>query len=58
MACLGECHDTIPNGYEIFDINGDTEFFEKGKTDDDIRGGCLAYGFKRQKDTIVLEKKS
>jgi hypothetical protein len=43
----GEWYAFIPDGYEIFDINGDTEKFVGGKTDDDIRFGCLPYGFKR-----------
>lgn len=34
----------IPAGFEIEDINGETERFEPGKTDDDRRFGCLAYG--------------
>lgn len=40
-----EWYDFIPDGYEITDICGNVEPFEKGKTDDDIRYGCLAYGF-------------
>ncbi|KKK60704.1 hypothetical protein LCGC14_3021700 [marine sediment metagenome] len=43
----GEWYDAIPVGYEIVDINGEVEQFEPGVTDNDIRYGCLAYGFKR-----------
>jgi len=41
----GEWYDSIPEGYPVVDIFGETELFEHGKTDDDIRFGCLAYGF-------------
>jgi len=37
-------YEDIPNGFPIVDINGCTESFEKGKTDDDRRFGMLAYG--------------
>lgn len=40
-----EWYPFIPNGYAITDINGHTEPFQKGVTDDDIRFGALAYGF-------------
>jgi hypothetical protein len=41
----GEWYAHIPAGTEIVDINGQTEPFEPGVTDDDIRFGALAYGF-------------
>ena len=41
----GEWYDSIPEGYPVVDIFGETELFEHGKTDDDIRCGCLAFGF-------------
>ena len=37
-------YNFIPNGYEITDIFGNEETFEKGKTDDDRRYGCLSFG--------------
>lgn len=40
-----EWYASIPDGYEITDINGTVENFQTGVTDDDIRFGCLAYGF-------------
>lgn len=40
-----EWYAFIPNGYPITDINGVTEPFVKGETDNDIRFGALAYGF-------------
>lgn len=43
----GEWYKHIPAGYEIEDICHHREPFEPGKTDDDIRGGALAYGFSR-----------
>lgn len=42
-----EWYDHIPNGLEIIDIFGETEKFEKGVTDDDMRFGALAFGFKK-----------
>ena len=43
----GEWYESIPAGYVIVDINGREEPFESGLTDDDIRFGCLPYGFHR-----------
>jgi len=40
-----EWYEHIPNGLPVVDINGQTEPFERGKTDDDMRYGMLAYGF-------------
>jgi hypothetical protein len=42
-----EWYSAIPAGYEIVDINGERELFVPGKTDNDQRGGMLAYGFIR-----------
>jgi len=41
-----EWYGFIPHGYIVTDINGKDEPFIPGETDDDIRFGCLAYGFK------------
>lgn len=41
-----EWYDHIPDGYIVTDINGEDKAFKKGETDDDIRGGLLAYGIK------------
>lgn len=41
-----EWYDSIPDGYEIVDINNVTENFKHGETDDDRRFGALAFGFK------------
>ena len=43
-----EWYDAIPDGLPVIDINGCTEAFERGVTDDDRRFGCLAFGFKRK----------
>lgn len=43
-----EWYDHIPNGTMVTDINGKTEAFAHGETDDDMRFGALAYGFMRQ----------
>lgn len=40
----GEWYNHIPEGMPLTCIDGTTEPFERGKTDDDIRYGCLAYG--------------
>lgn len=42
-----EWYDHIPDGTIVTDINGKTEAFVKGQTDDDMRFGALAYGFIR-----------
>lgn len=41
-------YDHIPEGYEVTTINGRTEKFKRGDTDDDRRFGCLPYGFVRR----------
>jgi len=43
----GEWYESIPAGYPIIDICGEEEPFKPGITDDDIRFGCLPYGFRR-----------
>lgn len=40
----GEWYSKIPPGYEIVDISYYIEKFKRGKTDNDIRFGCLAFG--------------
>lgn len=40
----GEWYDRIPEGFMLTCISGETEPFERGKTDDDTRFGLLAYG--------------
>ena len=42
-----EWYDFIPDGYVMTDICGKEEKFKAGKTDNDQRFGCLAYGFKQ-----------
>jgi hypothetical protein len=41
-------YDYIPEGYMLSDINGTDEPFKRGVTDNDMRYGVLAYGFKRK----------
>lgn len=43
----GEWYKSIPTGYEIVDINFNTELFVPGVSDDDIRLGCLPFGILR-----------
>lgn len=43
----GEWYNTIPNGFMVTGLHGEEYAFEKGKTDDDTRFGCLAYGIRR-----------
>ena len=40
-----EWYAIIPNGLAIVQIDGSSETFERGKTDDDYRFGCLSFGF-------------
>lgn len=50
----------IPEGMELLDINGETELFKKGVTDDDMRFGVLAYGivpdFEKRKAPEVADE--
>lgn len=43
-----EWYDIIPDGFMVTGLYGETYSFQKGKTDDDRRFGCLAYGIRRQ----------
>ena len=43
----GEWYNSIPNRFLITGLYGETYPFEKGKSDDDIRFGCLPYGIRR-----------
>lgn len=45
----GEWYRHIPDGAALTSIMGRNFTFERGKTDDDIRFGCLAYGILRHK---------
>jgi len=45
MLFPGEWYPCIPPGMGIVDIFGAEELFVPGQTDDDIRIGCLAFGF-------------
>ena len=45
-----EWYDHIPEGYPILSIMGDEAKFEKGKTDNDKRCGCLSFGFRKLVD--------
>ena len=40
----GEWYGYIPEGFPLTCIDGTTEPFKRGETDDDTRFGCLAYG--------------
>lgn len=40
----GEWYDFVPEGFPLTCIDGTTEPFKRGETDDDTRFGCLAYG--------------
>lgn len=44
----GEWYNAIPNGFMVTGLFGESYPFEKGKSDDDIRFGCLPYGFRRK----------
>lgn len=51
----GEWYKHIPDGFEIVSISGNKEKFVQGETDDDIRFGCLAYGFIRKEQKTVQQ---
>lgn len=42
-----EWYDLIPNGFIVTGLNGESYPFESGKSDDDTRFGCLAYGIRK-----------
>lgn len=44
MLLPGEWYWSIPDGWLLVCISGRVERFRRGKTDNDIRCGCLAYG--------------
>lgn len=44
----GEWFDYIPKNYEVDCISGETLKWDSKECDNDIRFGCLAYGFKRK----------
>ncbi len=43
----GEWYESIPEGYGVLTISGKVKEFHKATSDNDIRFGCLPYGFKR-----------
>ena len=49
MLIPGKLFDSIPKGFPIVDINGQSEKFDPKKTDNDTRFGCLAYGVLKKK---------
>ncbi|GMV17984.1 MAG: hypothetical protein AMXMBFR56_62080 [Polyangiaceae bacterium] len=46
MVFPGEWYSSIPEGFEVTDINNQDEVFKPGVTDNDIRFGYLAFGVK------------
>lgn len=43
----GEWYSIIPDGFMVTGLYGEQYPFQKGKSDDDIRYGCLPYGIQR-----------
>lgn len=43
----GEWFESIPEGFITTGLFGEEESWEKAKSDDDIRFGCLAYGIRK-----------
>jgi hypothetical protein len=41
----GEWFNNIPKGYKVLCIDGREYLWDKKTCDDDIRYGCLSYGF-------------
>lgn len=52
----GTLYNYIPDGYELVDIFEKPLKFEKGKTDNDIRFGVLAYGFMQETPSQSTEE--
>lgn len=50
-------YDHIPEGMELLDINGATEIFKRGVTDDDMRFGVLAFGIVPDFERAALSQK-
>lgn len=50
-----EWYDIIPDGFIVTGLYGEQFQFEKGKTDNDRRFGCLGYGIMRE---IIHSKKT
>lgn len=46
----GEWYRYLPDGFVFTNIFDKSEVFKLGKSNDDIRFGCLAYGIKRVKE--------
>lgn len=44
----GEWYNLIPDGFMVVGLSGERYQFQKGKSDDDIRFGCLPYGLTRK----------
>jgi hypothetical protein len=42
-----EWYALVPDGFTIHSIDGTSEAFKRGETDDDYRFGCLSFGFLR-----------
>jgi hypothetical protein len=43
----GEWYNIIPDGFMVIGLSGEKYPFKRGKSDDDIRFGCLPYGILR-----------
>jgi hypothetical protein len=43
----GEWYGIIPDGFKCTSLNGEQCVFVKGKSDNDIRFGCIPYGIRR-----------
>ena len=50
----GEWFNIIPEGLSVVCIDGEKESFSQSTCDDDIRFGCIAYGFKRKEQEEQL----
>lgn len=47
-----EWYNIIPNGFIVTGLCGESYPFVKGKSDDDMRFGCLAYGIRRKSELL------
>lgn len=58
MLFPGEWYSHIPVCFEVEDIFGEVERFIPGRTDNDIRFGCLPYGVPAVDGAVVREDSS
>ncbi len=54
----GEWYNIIPDGFKCTSLYGQTAIFQKGKSDNDIRFGCIAFGIRRKVEPKLVSPQS